>query len=346
MPLTIETPAPQPTSQVSDIRERRRRRGAIRDRGKPIVIGLVNNMPDGALAATERQFGGLLDGASGEADLRLRLYTLRQVPRSREAQAHIRQFYADASVLRGQGVDALIVTGAEPVASDLTEEPYWPGLTGVIDWAEGNTISTVLSCLAAHAGVLSLSGVKRLPLPAKCSGVHAFDIVGRSALTRGAGRRWLIPHSRRNGLDPDELARHGYTVLTRSASVGVDMFVKQLRSLFVFLQGHPEYEADTLAREYRRDMGRYLRGEAAVQPELPQNYFSSPAEEALMRFAAQSSAERRATIIASLPEFSPPADAPWRGAAALLYRNWLALIAERKAEALLDSPAPRARYGG
>ena len=65
----------------------------------------------------------------------------------------------------------------------------------------------------------------------------------------------------------------GYRILTRSAVAGVDMFVRQDKSFRLFFQGHPEYEATTLLREYRRDVGRYLRGERDDYPGLPLDYF-------------------------------------------------------------------------
>jgi homoserine O-succinyltransferase len=347
MPLAIDRPALRAEAQISDIRERRRRRGTIRDRGRRLTIGLVNNMPDSALAATERQFSNLIETASGEADVRLRFYGLRQIPRSMEALAHLRPLYADASALSGQGLDALIVTGAQPIAPDLKEEPYWGALTRAIDWAAANTISTILSCLAAHAGVLHFSRIARRPLPAKCSGVFAFDVGQSDRLTQGVDGQWVIPHSRHNGLDEEELRRAGYSVLTRSPTTGVDMFVKRMRSLIVFLQGHPEYESDTLAREYRRDISRYLRGDLATLPELPEGYFSGAEEQSLRHFQSQARADRRAETMASYPEIGRgAANAPWRRSASLLYRNWLAFVAERKAEAVQNSSALARRWGG
>jgi homoserine O-succinyltransferase/O-acetyltransferase len=346
MPLIIDTPAQAPIARVSDIfGVRLRGVGEARPR---IKIGLVNNMPDSALAATERQFSRLLEAASGEVEVELRFYALKQIPRSPEALEHLAQRYVDAGALRGQTLDALIVTGAQPLAADLVDEPYWRALVGVIDWAEANTISTVLSCLAAHAGVLHFSGVERRRLPAKRSGVYAFEVAREDRLTYGAGEEWVIPHSRYNGLDEAELAQNGYEVLTRSDAAGVDMFIKRSRSLFVFLQGHPEYENDTLAREFRRDMGRYLSGELASPPDLPRSYYSPEIEDALMRFRAKAESERRSAAASLFPEsgLRGVGEAPWRGCADLLYRNWLSFIAERKAEFSQEVAASATRWGG
>ncbi|HLW93569.1 MAG TPA: homoserine O-succinyltransferase [Roseiarcus sp.] len=347
MPLTIVKPISALSAQVRDIRERRLRRGTIRDRARRIEIGIVNNMPDSALAATERQFGAVLESVSAQADVQLRFYALRQIRRSSEAREHLSQLYADAEALGYQDLDALIVTGAEPNAPDLTHEPYWRSLTSVIDWAEANTISTILSCLAAHAGVLHLDGVARRPLEEKCSGLYAFEVVAQSALTPEIGAPWLVPHSRHNGLSEDELEAKGYAILTRSPDAGVDLFVKQMRSLFVFLQGHPEYEADSLAREYRRDMTRFLRCELNSPPIPPEGYFSPETTQALAAFAAHARAERHPKLMSAFPaDAAGPAEAPWRDTAMRLYGAWLGLIAERKAEASQETSSLATRWGG
>jgi homoserine O-succinyltransferase len=345
MPVTIERPALAAETGVSDIRERRRRRGTIRSHGRRIMIGLVNNMPDAALAATERQFSSALETASGDIDVQLRFYALPQVPRSREALEHMARLYADARTVCDDNLDALIVTGAQPIAANLEDEPYWRGLTKIIDWAEANTISTILSCLAAHAGVRYFSGVARRALPKKCSGVFGFERVRADRLTEGEGP-WIVPHSRHNGLDEQELTRNGYAILTHSSSTGVDMFVKQMGGLMVFLQGHLEYERDTLAREYRRDLGRRLGGEFGELPQMPQDYFPAEAERVLREFCARALVERRPDVMASYPEIGlgGAAQSPWRRSTMLFYRNWLSLIADRKAKAMQNTSSLPARW--
>ena len=92
-------------------------------------------------------------------------------------------------------------------------------------------------------------------------------------LTAGTASQFRLPHSRWNGVPEEQLTDCGYKVLTRSADAGVDTFIKQQKKLFVFFQGHPEYESDTLLREYRRDVGRYIKGEAPRYPLMPRSYF-------------------------------------------------------------------------
>jgi homoserine O-succinyltransferase/O-acetyltransferase len=345
MPVAIERISVNDMAPIGSLRERRLRRGAVGDRSKALEIGLVNNMPDAATLATERQFSNLLAAASGRFDVRLHLFALSEVPRSYAARNALSQSYGDARELRRTRLDALIVTGAEPVAPELAQEPYWRALTELIDWADANTFSTILSCLAAHAGVQHLDGVARRALVTKCSGIFAFDAIARHPLLAGLEGGLSAPHSRRNGLDREELLGRGYQVLTYRADAGVDVFVKQKRSLLVFLQGHPEYGDESLAREYRRDMGRFLQGEQNAPPAIPANYFPSEVERSLAAFGERATRERRPALMREFPEAGAfgPGDAPWRKAAAQLYGNWLALIAERKAEA---APIAAVRWGG
>jgi len=136
-----------------------------------LQVGLVNNMPDAAMRATELQFARLLKEAAGSLDVRLRLFSMRSIPRSEETRSRMAGFYDDAAFLQAANVDALIITGAQPGAADLRDEPYWAELAHLIDWAEIGTISTLFSCLAAHAAALQLDGITRRALPTKLSGL-------------------------------------------------------------------------------------------------------------------------------------------------------------------------------
>src|SRR6185312_16103892 len=109
------------------------------------------------------------------------------------------------------------------------------------------------------AAVLHLDGVERKPLTEKCSGVFDCAKVRDDWLTQDISSSLKVSHSRLNELRAADLVMRGYRVLTESSEAGVDIFTKQLRSHFVFFQGHPEYDAMSLKREYRRDIGRFLR---------------------------------------------------------------------------------------
>jgi homoserine O-succinyltransferase len=290
-------------------------------------------MPDGALEATERQFLALLDQASADIRIDLSFYSLTGVPRGGEAAARIRDCYSSTETLWNSGLDALIVTGREPLAPSLPEEPYWESFARVVDWARDNTYATIWSCLAAHAAVLYQDGIERVRNHRKYCGIFNCARTVDHALTAGLPSVAKVPHSRWNGVPEDALSAHGYQVLMRSGETGVDTFVKQNRSLFVYFQGHPEYESATLMLEYRRDVGRYLRGESATYPTMPLNYFSAETEKALGEFQqraeTKSSPELAGDLSAILAEVQ--IKGAWHATAASLYRNLLQSICGQKA---------------
>lgn len=185
-----------------------------------IEIGLVNNMPDAALEATERQFVELIRAATNDIVVRLRLYALPDVRRGDRGLQKTAARYRDVAELWDSRLDGLVVTGTEPRTADLRDEPYWPTLGKLVDWARDNTASAIWSCLAAHAAVLHTDGIERLPLAQKQFGVFDCGVVKAHPLTKGAGTQLRVPHSRHNDLPEAALASSGYRLLTRSASAG------------------------------------------------------------------------------------------------------------------------------
>lgn len=304
---------------------------------KNLNIGLINNMPDATLLATERQFVSLLESASHGIDVHLHLYTMPGIPRSAAIAGHIRQNYASLEQMRDTQLDALIVTGREPSTARLSDEPFWDEFTRLVDWARNNTVSTIWSCLAAHAAVLHLDQVERRRSDRKYTGVFACSRVDNHPLMAGVPERFGLPHSRWNGVGEQDLRDRGYSVLTRSDLAGADSFVKETGSLFIFFQGHPEYEANTISLEYRRDVMRFLRGESGSWPSLPHAYFdpeTTAALHGLEQEAGGSPRDEMAAALCSILETVQP-EHSWRPTAVRLYGNWLQYIGAQKRLSLL-----------
>ncbi len=306
-----------------------------------LEIGIVNNMPDAALRRTERQFVGLLQAAAGDRPVRVRMFALPGVPRAEPYRSYTRAAYHDLAALTEGRLDGLIVTGTEPRARDLADEPYWPAFGELADWAVSGTLSTFWSCLAAHAAVQHLDGVHRRRFHTKLSGVYRCARTGDHPLLAGLPRAFPVPHSRYNGLEAYEIEIAGYHVLTRAEEVPVDLFVRDGASLQVFAQGHPEYDANSLLKEYRRDLRRYLSGERDDIPAPPHGYLSPQAAAAFAVFGEECRRDRGEALAARMPYAlaERTLDAVWRPAAVTLFRNWLALIAERKLKQ--EGKAPR-----
>ena len=313
MPIVLDTPRSAERQTCS--------------RAATIEIALLNNLGDAGLERGERQMVELLDEAAGSRLVRLRFFSLPSIVRGARARTRLDERYLPFAELMRSRVDGLIVTGCEPGTTHLPEEAFWPELTEVIDWAEHNTRSTIWSCLAAHATVLHLDGIARLPLRDKCTGVFAVERVGEHPLTAGLRGAPHVPHSRWNGLVEDELVAAGHQILTRSPAVGVDLFVKQWRSLFVYLQGHPEYDPQALGREYRRDVARYLTGTARTYPALPRGYFKAETEAVLRELAERAERAGGPPPATAFPAAIGGARRPWRrGFATALFRNWLTYL--------------------
>jgi homoserine O-succinyltransferase len=302
--------------------------------GNCLDIGLVNNMPGKALQATERQFLTLLNSAARNVSVRLWLYALPDVPRTDSGRRHIDSFYSGIDQLWDRPLDGLIVTGMEPRASNLKDEPHWASMTRLIDWAERNTRSTIWSCLAAHAAVLHTDGIVRRRLSEKRFGLFECDRVSEHPVLAGVPSTLSVPHSRWNDLREQELSAAGYGVLTRGREAGVDMFIKQRQSLFVFLQGHPEYDANSLQLEYARDVGRHLRRESENYPPLPYAYFDRETEAALTAIEARAVRDPREELLADVTAHTTRNRTNvWHSPAIRIYSNWLAHLSAAQAQA-------------
>ena len=299
--------------------------------GDPLVVGLVNNTSDRGLQATERQFIGLLQAAAPHLDLRVKLFTCPGIARSCRTPDGAHGRYGEIDALFDTKLDALIVTGMEPQAAMLQDEPVWPSLCRLVDWAEDRAIPTIWSCLAAHAAVLRLDGISRTRAAEKLSGIYACEAVCDHPLLGGLPVRWGSPHSRYNGLAEHALLDHGYAMLSRSDEAGADIFLRSGDAPFVFFQGHPEYGPDTLLHEYKRDVRRYLTGERDAFPAMPKNYFDGDTEAAVSAIRQQILDSRRdASMMTGLCSLVNELaySSPWRKAATGFVANWLASVSE------------------
>ena len=298
-------------------------------------IALVNNMPDSALEDTEAQFVELLGAASSEVNAELSLYSIPSVPRGERAQKRLNEFYFRLPELLNARFDGVIITGTEPKQPDLRNEPYWNELAAVMEWAEESSHSAILSCLAAHAGVLHSDGISRRRLEDKRFGVFPEAKIADHALTDSVSTPICFPHSRWNNLPTEELTAAGYTILTQADNVGVGLFVKEKQDcLFVHFQGHPEYGERTLFKEYRRDVRRFLVKERETYPSLPHGYFDAEAEGLLNAFRAEALQNRSEEMIQMFPGngIGAALQKTWHTSSVAIYKNWLHYIAIKRSQ--------------
>ncbi len=192
--------------------------------------------------------------------------------------------------------------------------------------------------------MLHFDGIERRRLAKKCFGLFDHATTGHDELTEHLPLTFKIAHSRWNEIPEDALGEKGYRILTESSDAGADLFVKQRRQLHVFFQGHPEYDAATLGREYQRDVRRFLTGEREDYPNVPRGYFNLSEKELLDRFRARAIKLRDENLMAEFPSLANRfANPQGKSVAAAIFRAWLLKIAEAKK--WLPTEAPLQRIG-
>jgi homoserine O-succinyltransferase/O-acetyltransferase len=302
---------------------------AWQQRGRELHVGLLNMMPDAAFHVTEQQFMRLVGASTQPAQFYVHCFTVEGLPRNDATRAYIADHYQDIRSIYADGLDALIVTGANVANPRLEEQAFYAPLTEVIGWAADNVTSVLCSCLSTHALMKFLHGIDRRPLPRKQWGVYSHRVVAPDhRLLRGIDPLIDVPHSRYNEITREHFDNAGLTILIESVEAGVHAAVSDDQFRRVYFQGHPEYDANSLLKEYKREVLRYFGGERELPP-LPEHYISSDAEAVIARYLED--AHRAHAADRRLPEF-PEADvAPflrntWAAAAIRIFDNWLELV--------------------
>jgi homoserine O-succinyltransferase len=287
-------------------------------------------MPDAALRATERQFIRLVGSCNRIAQFFVYPFSLPYLQRSDDAVGYIDRYYSDFDSLRDAGLDALIVTGANVANPQLEKEAFWPPLMEVVDWAYGNVASILCSCLATHAVLKHFHGIDRQPLPKKRWGVYSHRVSAKyHPLLRDINTRFDVPHSRYNDISRAQLEASGLTVLAESEEGGVHMAASPDQFRVIYMQGHPEYDANSLLKEYRRELYRYANNERDNPPPLPENYFSDDAERhALAALDAAARARETGADFDDTLEADVEGllDNTWGDTAKAIINNWLGLV--------------------
>ncbi len=267
---------------------------AIHQDIRPLRVLLLNLMP--TKIVTETQILRKLSNTPLQVEVEL----LR--PITHEAKntpsRHLETFYRSFEEIRDSRYDGMIITGAPVELLDFEQVDYWDELVKIMDWANEHIHSTLHICWGAQAGIYHHYGIDKRTLPGKLTGIFSHEVIKPSSpLVRGFDDVFDAPHSRYTGIIESDVAAHPkLEVIADSAEAGV-YIAKSTDSKHFFVFGHPEYDRDTLAAEYKRDLERQKAGTLDFA-EMPKHYFPS----------------------------DDPAQRPrstWRSHAQLLYTNWL-----------------------
>ena len=303
---------------------------ALHQEIRELHIGLLNMMPDAALAATERQFFRLVGESNQIAQFYMHPFTLKCIKRSPRATDYVGQYYESFEQLKNEGLDALIITGANVTQPDLAMEPFWEPLIEVIDWAHDNVTSVLCSCLTTHAMLQFRHGQKRRHLNTKRWGVFRHRVVDRThPLVNDVNTLFDVPHSRFNDVGRDQFEAAGLHVLAESREAGVHLAVSEDQFRVVYFQGHPEYDTISLLKEYKREVARYTNGERTEYPPFPENYFGQQAQALLCEYRDHLlQAHEKGQALPEFPEaiITPRLHNTWHDTAEEVINNWIGMV--------------------
>ncbi|GLR70691.1 homoserine O-succinyltransferase [Agaribacter marinus] len=244
---------------------------------RPMNVGILNLMPN--KIETELQILRLLSNTPLQIDIDL-IRIDDSAPKNTPI-AHMNAFYHTFNDIREKKYDGLIVTGAPLGNLEYEDVKYWDKMIDLMDWAKRNVQSTIYLCWAANAALYHFFGLQRKVRAEKLSGVFEHKVMDeKDSLMRGFDPMFWAPHSRVGDIPVSDYEQaEGIKILGLSSQAGVYLSATHDKRM-IFITGHPEYDSQTLAGEYSRDIGQGLA------PKVPVNYFQddNPACDILVRW--------------------------------------------------------------
>ena len=256
---------------------------------RPLSVLILNLMPTKII--TETQLLRKLSNTPLQIDVEF-LKTASYIPQHTDP-THLDTFYTTFDEIKDRKFDGMIITGAPLDYVKFEDVNYWKEVCNIMDWCKTHVHSTMHLCWGAFAGLYYYYGIPKIDIPEKLSGVYEHQVVEKnSPLFRGFDDIFYAPQSRAAIVrEEDILAVNDLELMATSEEAGVTI-VKTTDSRHFFMTCHPEYDADTLSKEYFRDLER------GMNPKIPCNYFpeDNPQNKPVVR---------------------------WRSTGQLIFSNWL-----------------------
>ena len=256
---------------------------------RPLKIAILNIMP--TKIVTETQLARVL----GNTPLQVEIDFLKTASHKSKntSEDHLNEFYKTFDDVKMNKYDGLIITGAPVELLEFEDVTYWDELKEIMEWSKTNVTSTMHICWAAMAGLYYHYGIPKYNLPKKLFGVYKHKVNRKTTmLVRGFDDEFYVPHSRNSYVKQEDInAEPDLVTISTSKEAGVYIVASKDKKR-IFVTGHSEYDADTLSKEYFRDL------DAGIDIEIPKNYFAG-----------------------DNPKNKPVVT--WRSHANLLFSNWL-----------------------
>lgn len=246
---------------------------------RPLKILILNLMP--TKIETETQILRRLSNTPLQIEVELLQTSTYQS--KNVSEEHMLTFYETFDDVKDRKFDGLIITGAPVEMMDFEEVEYWDELCEIMEWSKTHVHSTFHICWGAQAGLYYHYGIKKYILDKKVSGIFKHRMLNpKSRLFRGFDDEFYAPHSRHTEVRAEDIEKiPELKIMADSEEAGVYIVGNESGSQF-FVMGHSEYDVDTLAKEYFRDLDK------GMNPEVPVNYFpdDDPAKKPMMKWRA------------------------------------------------------------
>lgn len=256
---------------------------------RPLKVIILNIMPK--KIETECQLLRLLSNTPLQVDIEL-LQMASHVSKN-TSRHHLEAFYKTFDEIKDNRYDGMIVTGAPVELLDYEQVDYWEEITKIFEWSKTHVFSTLHICWAAQAGLYYHFGIPKYPLEKKMFGIfpHRAE-VKKSLLLCGFDDVFYVPHSRNTEIRRGDIEKERQLAILTSSEISGVHIIANRNGRQYFITGHSEYDRDTIAAEYFRDVKK------GIDIQLPYNYFPEDNPE-------------------KMPVFS------WRCTANLMFSNWL-----------------------
>lgn len=256
---------------------------------RPLKIIILNLMP--TKLETETQLLRLLSNSPLQLDvefLQVATHKAKNVSKS-----HMDKFYKTFDEVKESKYDGMIITGAPVEQMEFEEVDYWDELCKIMDWSKTNVYSTFHICWGAQAALYYHYGIKKYKTSKKIFGIFPHNCLDEThPLMRGLDDVYYVPHSRHTEIKMSDIAQvKDLQIISYSEEAGVHI-VSDMECRNFFVTGHSEYDRDTLAKEYFRDLNKGL------DIDMPVNYFPNNDTNLVPKMT-------------------------WKGTANLIFNNWL-----------------------
>ncbi len=265
MPITIPDHSPVAAILESENVFAIQTNRALHQDIRPLEIVVLNLMPN--KVETEVQLLRLLSNTPLQINITLlQVITHDSKNTSRE---YLLEFYRTFDEVKSRKFDGMIITGAPIEQMPFEEVDYWKEISEIMEWTKNNIYSTLHICWGAQAGLYYHYGIPKYDFDEKLSGIYLHTLAkDKHFLMRGFDEDFYIPHSRHTGIHAEDIKKCSQLQIVADSEEAGPAIIVAKGARQVFITGHCEYDRDTLAKEYERDLNKGLH------PQLPKNYFT------------------------------------------------------------------------